>query len=199
MKNTRKGFTLVELLAVIVILAIIMIIAIPSVLGTMTTARQKSFCEYVTKVYMAAQNKYMSAQTLGDSYVIGNQSATKISYTKGVDTVTSDGFYYDVKEDLGLENVGDYNGYVMIVKPTTGDSKPHFVVVLWDSNYMLVSGSNYFYEYTEEPTSTNLVDTDTGVATRITNLFYDKTAKKNKAVDASKLTKTSLPALPAVA
>lgn len=41
MKNTRKGFTLVELLAVIVILAIIMIIAIPAVLSTMEQARQK--------------------------------------------------------------------------------------------------------------------------------------------------------------
>ena len=194
MKNTRKGFTLVELLAVIVILAIIMIIAIPSVLGTMTTARQKSFCEYVTKVYMAAQNKYMAAQTLGDTYVIGNQTATNVPYTKGESTATSSGFYYDVREDLGLENVGDYNGYVMIVKPTASDSKPHFVVVLWDSNYMLVSGANYFYEYTEEPKTTNLVDTDTAIAGRITKLFYDATGKKNKAVDASKLTKTDLPA-----
>ena len=38
MKN-KKGFTLVELLAVIVILAIIMIIAIPAVLQTMESAR----------------------------------------------------------------------------------------------------------------------------------------------------------------
>jgi type IV pilus assembly protein PilA len=41
----KKGFTLVELLAVIVILAIIMIIAIPAVLNTMQTARKKSFME----------------------------------------------------------------------------------------------------------------------------------------------------------
>ena len=196
MKNTRKGFTLVELLAVIVILAIIMIIAIPSVLGTMTTARQKSFCEYVTKVYMAAENKFMSAQTLGDGYVIGNQSATNVPYTDAAGAAkTSAGFYYDVKTDLGLENVGDYSGYVMIVKPTTNDTKPHFVVVLWDSNYMLTSnsGSNYYYEYVKEPTSTNLIDTDSAVASRITKLFVNADAKV--AVDASKLTKTTLPAL----
>ena len=136
----------------------------------------------------------MAAQTLGDNYVIGNQTATNVSYTKADgSSATSNGFYYDVKEDLGLENVGDYNGYVMIVKPTASDSKPHFVVVLWDSNYMLVSGDKYFYEYIEEPKTTNLVDTDTGIATRITNLFYDSTNSKNKAVDVSKLTKTTLP------
>ena len=50
MKKTNKGFTLVELLAVIVILAIIMIIAIPAVLETMQSARKKTFKEYAMKV-----------------------------------------------------------------------------------------------------------------------------------------------------
>ena len=55
--DKRKGFTLVELLAVIVILAIIMIIAIPSVLDTLDTARKKTFIEYVFKVYQTGLNK----------------------------------------------------------------------------------------------------------------------------------------------
>jgi len=42
-KGKINGFTLVELLAVIVILAIIMIIAIPSVLNVTEQAKQKSF------------------------------------------------------------------------------------------------------------------------------------------------------------
>ena len=196
MKNTRKGFTLVELLAVIVILAIIMIIAIPSVLGTMTTARQKSFCEYVTKVYMAAQSKFMSAQTLGGDYVIAGQSATNIPYTHADGTAkTASGFYYDVKKDLGLENVGDYNGYVMVVKPTSSDSKPHFIVVLWDSNYMLTSnsGNSYYYEYTKEPVSNNLIDTNDSIKNTILGQFTETSGDTttNKAVDASKLKKTA--------
>ena len=66
-KKIIKGFTLVELLAVIVILAIIMIIYIPAVLNTMTSARKKTFGEYVTKVYDAAQKKYMSDEMSGNS------------------------------------------------------------------------------------------------------------------------------------
>ena len=154
MKNTRKGFTLVELLAVIVILAIIMIIAIPSVLGTMTTARKKSFCEYVTKVYMAAESKYMAAQTLGTANIGNSYYVTMNDGTKDI-TI----YLYDVKTDLGLENVGDYVGFVGVIKPSGSATRPSFYVALHDSNYTLFSGEGeYFYEYTKEPTAENLED-----------------------------------------
>ena len=42
-KLNNKGFTLVELLAVIVILAVIMVITIPTVLGSMSEATDKAF------------------------------------------------------------------------------------------------------------------------------------------------------------
>ena len=42
-KGNKKGFTLVELLAVIVVLAIIMIIAIPAVVESMNNAKKGSF------------------------------------------------------------------------------------------------------------------------------------------------------------
>ena len=38
----KKGFTLVELLAVIVILAVIMVVTIPTVIGSMSKAKEKS-------------------------------------------------------------------------------------------------------------------------------------------------------------
>ena len=149
--NKRKGFTLVELLAVIVILAIIMIIAIPSVLSTMTVARKKSFVEYVTKVYIAAESKYMSAQTLGDSNLGSSILGTYQNNTY---------YFYNIKTDLGLENVGDYVGYVAVLKPNLKDrKKPSFFVSLCDSNFALVSGTNPFYYYKTEPNpETNIVD-----------------------------------------
>ena len=42
-KKEKKGFTLVELLAVIVILAVIMVITIPTVLGNIKEAKQSAY------------------------------------------------------------------------------------------------------------------------------------------------------------
>ncbi len=90
----RKGFTLVELLAVIVILAIIMLIAIPAVLNTLDAARKKAFMEYIDKVALATQNRYMEASLNNESF--------------------SSNVVYDVTKDLGLSDVGDFKGYSLI-------------------------------------------------------------------------------------
>lgn len=120
MRRVKSGFTLVELLAVIVILAIIMIIAIPSVLDILTVAKQKSFMEYITKVYSAAEKKYLSDQLFdGDTSCI----------------------VYQVKTDLGLENTGSYDGFVLIgPKDFDGDQK--YYITLWNDEYK-VYGLDY--------------------------------------------------------
>ena len=93
-KNIIKGFTLVELLAVIVILAIIMIISIPAVLNTVSTAKQKTFAEYVTKICETAEKKYLSEGLLNP----------QPAYVR-----------YDITKDLELGSTGDYKGHVAIL------------------------------------------------------------------------------------
>ncbi|MCR5483590.1 MAG: prepilin-type N-terminal cleavage/methylation domain-containing protein [Bacilli bacterium] len=109
----NKGFTLVELLAVIVILAIIMIIAIPAVLETMQSARKKTFKEYATKVTTEGQKTYLADQMISDP---GSCAL------------------YKIKTDLGLNNTGDYNGYV-VVKNLTDKQKVY--VTLYNKEYMI--------------------------------------------------------------
>ncbi len=113
MKN--KGFTLVELLAVIVILAIIMIIAIPAVLNTMNNARRKSFIEFANKAILKAQEKY----------TLRNLEGLPVS---GV-------IVYDIENDLGLSNTGDFKGYV-IVDATESSNKGTYVY-LYDKMFIL--------------------------------------------------------------
>ena len=56
--KNRKGFTLVELLAVIVVLAIIILVAMPNVLSAMEKARQNAFVTEATEICKVAQNAY---------------------------------------------------------------------------------------------------------------------------------------------
>ena len=69
----KKGFTLVELLAVIAILAILVIIALPNVMGMFNSAKKNTFETEVKKIYRGAEQAYVQ-----DSF---NSSGTKI-YSK---------------------------------------------------------------------------------------------------------------------
>lgn len=131
MKDTRKGFTLVELLAVIVILAIIMIIAIPAVLSTMEQARQKTFSEYVTKVHNAANNYFLKNRNFDDE-LKGK------SYSVTYNSTTGTCYVYDLAT-IGMTSTGDYSGSAAVCQIGT-DTK--VLVRLTDKNYHNKSVAN---------------------------------------------------------
>ncbi len=132
----RKGFTLVELLAVIVILAIIMIIAIPSVLGTLETARRKTFVEYITRVFEAGQNQYLTQVSTGNLPDERCQNTTKHTKPCYVDTFDMREYFYDITTDLGLSSTGSYKGYVCVVPANQVVEETQILVGLYDNNYM---------------------------------------------------------------
>ena len=53
----KKGFTLVELLAVIAILAILIILALPNVLGLFMSSKESAFVTEAQNVYKVAQEE----------------------------------------------------------------------------------------------------------------------------------------------
>ena len=112
MKN-KKGFTLVELLAVIVVLAIIMIIAVPSVLNSMTDARRNSFVVYAEKLINSAQ-----AQAQATQMVNGIPSKC-----------------YDIDELIDGAH-GAYEGFVSFEK--NGETET-YKVYLRDNNYAVAA------------------------------------------------------------
>ena len=74
----KRGFTLVELLAVIAILAILVIIALPNVLGMFQSAKKNTFTTELQNIYKSATTQYVS-----DSMNRGAGSrATGIFYTR---------------------------------------------------------------------------------------------------------------------
>ncbi len=51
----KKGFTLVELLAVIVILALLAVIAVPSAFGISESIKEKMYCEKISMILSSAK------------------------------------------------------------------------------------------------------------------------------------------------
>ena len=75
MKN-KKGFTLVELLAVIVILAVILIIAVPQIMKTINETKLKTMEDSAKLIATNAEKDYLSQQAINQNY-----SATSIPCT----------------------------------------------------------------------------------------------------------------------
>lgn len=91
----KNGFTLVELLAVIVVLALIMVIAIPSVMDAMNKAKKESFFMYVQSLNSKATNRYIQESD--------------------VDPEIASCVVYDIDDkDLDISNSGDYEGWVKV-------------------------------------------------------------------------------------
>lgn len=98
MKFNKKGFTLVELLAVIVILAVIAVIAVPSILGIIENARKDAFSADVRSAFKSVELEYTRLAATGST-------KTNFSYT-----------------ELNLENQPFTAGeFLVTTNATTGD------------------------------------------------------------------------------
>jgi len=111
MKN-NKGFTLVELLGVIVVLAIIVIIAIPMVLTALDNAKKNSFKIFGQRAIQRAMEERQAAE-------MTNSNDIKDCYNLA---------------DLKLEGGNKYTGSVKYIAPSGGeDSK--YIVFFADGTY----------------------------------------------------------------
>ena len=121
----KKGFTLVELLAVIVILAVIILIATNSVLSQMDTARKNALAIEGNTLINAAKNAYQSAILEGD-------------VTTGAACFDSQYLY---KEGLFSKGSDDkYTGSVLVSPDATGKKVTY---QFWISNgSYVISGAD---------------------------------------------------------
>ena len=113
MKLNKKGFTLVELLAVIVVLAVIMVIAIPTVIDSMNSAKKSSFAMYGQKMLNAAMSKVQGDALNG----VGASTVYKFSEL--------------------VASSGQYKGYVSYTSSTNT-----YTVSFYNTDYM-ASGVSY--------------------------------------------------------
>ncbi|MCI7332444.1 MAG: leucine-rich repeat domain-containing protein [Mollicutes bacterium] len=128
MKN-KKGFTLVELLAVIAILAILVIIAIPNVIELYTKAKKKTFVTEIQSLYKMSKNEFILKSNEGNtikefsSYgenklsMTGNKMEYCIELNNNGDVksikATNGNYYIDITEneieDLDIDKIYEGN------------------------------------------------------------------------------------------
>lgn len=131
-KINKKGFTLVELLAVIVILGILLLIAVPSVNNIIKNSRKKAF---LSQVKLAVENVETTASVEKDSITSAcNIEITTIELERG----SWDGITGGIQVKM--------SGNKVEVKPYISDTKNSFSVTgvtSIDTAYKLYNTSDF--------------------------------------------------------
>ena len=108
MKN-KKGFTLVELLAVIVILAVILIIAVPQIMGVIESARKGSIESTAKLIAEGAEREYTNRKILGkDTNIECSDVSSMNSNDYGTCVITFDN---RGKATVTITGKGKFEGY----------------------------------------------------------------------------------------
>lgn len=109
-KENNKGFTLVELLAVIIILAIVVGITVPAVLTTINNTRKKSFNVAVRTIQDYIQRQYdmtnLTEEFRGNNYdekiatanCNNNECQDKIDDNEDTNVLTATGYAKNISE-----------------------------------------------------------------------------------------------------
>ncbi|MDD4547220.1 MAG: type II secretion system protein [Bacilli bacterium] len=178
-QNKRNGFTLVELLAVIVVLGIISIIVIPQVTKTIETAEKETFKSTAMNVVRAADYEFKRLQMVGapDSDIV-------FTFIDGVETTNITGAKLDYEGEkivngtvrintLGKISMAIYNGTwcvqkkyddskidltesikedCILTEPTSPILKDGMIPVRWDGTKLVkadIYGNWYNYDNKE--------------------------------------------------
>ena len=147
MKN-KKGFTLVELLAVIVILALIMGIAVVSIGGVLQTSREKTFRETAASLINGVrQQLYIENKIAAGSYGFEENILEK----GGKESPFSGTFQYECPTGDNGTQIGSSNVCKYATEPTgcTASSKAYVKVTNTDGVFSykicLSDGTKYVF------------------------------------------------------
>ena len=133
----KKGFTLVELLAVMVILAIIVVLVTPNILKTLKNTRKNALVVYSRKMINLTKQYYQAERVAGKSTTVPDDEP----------------FFYSVRSTEEGKTAGpvgfrgtlssDQTQYSGCVKITGSIANPIYTIYIVDNiNRLTVSGKN---------------------------------------------------------
>lgn len=101
MKLNNRGFTLVEVLAIIVILGIIAGIAAPNVLSTINNSKEKSYDIMIKNIVTASKSLYQEVEYGGEihKYTIDEEEEEETTETNTDETNTDEDIIIDEEKD----------------------------------------------------------------------------------------------------
>lgn len=135
-KLNKRGFTLVELLAVIAILAILMLLVMPNVLGMFTRGREDAFVTEAQSLWKAAEQKYVT-----DS--IGGTTPGPYCKNSGITTGCTE-----------ISGISTSFKYYIDFDTTTGTIK---TFNLMDNNFNIVNANNIDFKNSKDADGNALV------------------------------------------
>ena len=109
-RNMKRGFTLVELLAVIVILAIILVIAVPKIMNTIKDTTKASLESSAKMVAAQVENQYTVAKTLGKEFLDTGSCKQDWAGLNDTDYATCTYDISDGTAKVTLKGSGKFNG-----------------------------------------------------------------------------------------
>lgn len=115
MKNNNKGFTLVELLAVIVILAVIILIAVNAIIPQMNKARKNSVYDEALTVAKAAETYYVAENVDGTGISTKINKSGNANHEKMCVTIDT------LKNGYIKKNSSAFTGVVVLEENANGD------------------------------------------------------------------------------
>lgn len=120
MKN-KKGFTLVELLGVIVILSMIVLVTVPALISTLKGSEEKQIEEFEKSVYLAAESYF---QMNSELYPQLGSSGAK-AYVP-ISTLIEEGFIKDTLVDPRTNEKIDSSASILAIQNADGTFKYSF-------------------------------------------------------------------------
>ena len=107
----RNGFTLVELLAVIVILAIILVIAVPQILDVIDDATLGSFQSSAKLIASQADKDYLVKKATGTTIPTEAQQCSSVAKVNGTDYTSCTFVYNDGTAKVTITGAKKFAGY----------------------------------------------------------------------------------------
>ena len=148
-----KGFTLVELLAVIVILAVILIIAMPRISDVISNSKKASLEATAKTVASQAEKKLMEKEILEDTSSISCSDIVKLNDSDyGACTITFDG----KKAKVNITGKGKFDGLKVVNATKDSAVAVEDKIEYTDANCFVVS-NGVITDYKNPTTALNII------------------------------------------